>query len=104
MIRRRKEQLIGLSPLPVVWAAVMLGISVLLAIWLLLQPWLISGLPLILRLPLIILGLWAVGGGLALPLHYSGVPGWWLMAGQLPWYPVVLALFTLMLLMRSWMM
>lgn len=102
MRRRRQDMpLLGLNTLPVGMAAAILALSALLALWLLIEPQLISGLAWPWRLPMLLLGIWVVGGGLAQPLLYSDSPAWLRLVGGLPWYPVVLALFILLLLIRA---
>ena len=49
---------------------------------------------------MVVLGVWALGGGLSMPLHFSAVPGWWRLAGAMPWYPLALVSFIVLLLCR----
>ena len=98
--RRRRERLLGMSTLPWGGAALVLALSALLAVWLLLEPWLIRDLPTPARLAMVVLGVWALGGGLSMPLHFSPVPGWWRLAGAMPWYPLALVSFIVLLLCR----
>ncbi|ALM53095.1 hypothetical protein BJB45_14185 [Halomonas huangheensis] len=92
--------LFGLSTLPVGLAAIMLATCAVLAVWLLIEPRLISGLAWPWRLPMILLGIWALGGGLAQPLLYGDVPAWLRLVGGLPWYPAALGVFIFLLLIR----
>jgi len=99
--RQRRARLVGIASVPVGVAGLVLVVSVGLCVWLLLEPRLISGLPLVWRLPLIVLGVWALGGGLAMPLQYADAHGWWRLVGTAPWYPLALGVFTLVLVYRG---
>ncbi|SHE28653.1 hypothetical protein SAMN02745148_00018 [Modicisalibacter ilicicola DSM 19980] len=72
-----------------------------MALWLLVRPELVSGLPLGLRLPVWLLGLWAVGSGFFHGMGLVKGTGWRqrLLGAPLCW--VLLAVFLLLLLVRS---
>lgn len=73
-----------------------------LALWLLLRPELLSGLVMPLRLPLIGLGVWALGSAFMQPLGLEVRRPWLRRATTPPLSLAVLALFTLVVVLRAW--
>jgi predicted membrane protein len=78
-------------------------VAAILAISLLVQPGLLQGVPLPLRLPLILLGIWALGSAFMQGMGLQGRAGWFRRATSPPWSHGALVAFTLVILIRAWM-
>jgi predicted membrane protein len=78
-------------------------VAAALAIWLLMQPELLQPLSLPLKLPLILLGVWALGSAFMLGMGLQARSGWFRRATSPPWSHGALLSFTLVILVRAWM-
>ncbi|MEX2365693.1 MAG: hypothetical protein WD601_03755 [Pseudohongiellaceae bacterium] len=78
-------------------------VAAALAIWLLVQPGLLQSLSLPWRLPLILLGVWALGSAFMQGVGVQARAGWFRRVTSPPWSHGALLGFTLVILVRAWM-
>ncbi|MEX2366139.1 MAG: hypothetical protein WD601_06005 [Pseudohongiellaceae bacterium] len=96
MMIESPQRLLG-SPL------VAMLVAAVLAIWLLVQPELLQALSLPWKLPLMLLGVWALGSAFMQGMGLQARVGWCQRATSPPWSHGALLGFTLVVLVRAWM-